>query len=49
MMPSSFLMLVGCVDRLLALQLRALEDTVSLLVALESESLLLVSLTLLRC
>jgi hypothetical protein len=46
-MPPSFL-LVGCVDRLFAVQLRALEDTVSLLVALEAKPLLFVSFTLMR-
>jgi hypothetical protein len=44
-MPPSFL-IFGRVDRLLALELRAFEDTVSLLVALEANSLLLVSFTL---
>jgi hypothetical protein len=42
------LLLVGRVDRLLALQLRALKDMVPLLMALEAKSLLLVSFTLLR-
>jgi hypothetical protein len=46
-MPPPFL-LVGRVDRPFALQLQAFKDTVSLLVALEAKSLLLVSLTLLR-
>jgi hypothetical protein len=36
------------VDRLFALNLRALEDTVPLFVALEAKSLLLVLFTLLR-
>jgi hypothetical protein len=44
-MPPLFL-LGWCVDRLLALQLRAWEDTVSLLVALEAKSLLMVPLAL---
>jgi hypothetical protein len=42
-------MLAGCIGRLFALPLRAkLENTVSLLVALEAQSLLFVSLTLLK-
>jgi hypothetical protein len=46
-MPPLFL-LVGRVDWLYALQLGALDDTVSLLVELEAKSLLLLSLALLR-
>jgi DNA transposition AAA+ family ATPase len=46
-MPPSF-MLGGRVDRLFALQLRGLEDTVSLIVTLEANSLLLVSFEVLR-
>jgi hypothetical protein len=45
-MPSLFL-LARCVERLVALKLRELEDTMSLLVAIEAKSLVLVSLTLL--
>jgi hypothetical protein len=45
--PTYFL-LVRRVDRLFALQLRALEDTMPLLVALKAKSLPLVSLTLMR-
>jgi hypothetical protein len=37
------------VDKLLALQLRVLEDAVSLVVTLEAKTLLMVSLTLLKC
>jgi hypothetical protein len=46
-MPPSFL-LGWCADRLLAFPQRALEDTVSLLVAFEGKPLLLVSLEVLR-
>jgi hypothetical protein len=46
-MPPS-LVLVGRVDRLFALYLRALEGTASLLVALEAKFLLLVPFTLMR-
>jgi hypothetical protein len=46
-MPPSF-SLGWCVDRFLALQLRAFDDTVSLLVALEAKSILFASLALLR-
>jgi hypothetical protein len=41
-------MLGWCIDCMLAFQLRALEDTVLLLVALEAETLIMVSLALLR-
>jgi hypothetical protein len=44
--PTSFL-LVGLVDRLLVLRLRALENTTTLLVAIEAKFMLFVSLTLL--
>jgi hypothetical protein len=46
-MPTPF-MLTGHVDRFFALQLGALEDTVSFVVAFDAQSLLLVSLALLR-
>jgi hypothetical protein len=44
-MPPSFL-LSGRVDQVLALQLWALEDMMTLIVKLEAKSLLLVSFTL---
>jgi hypothetical protein len=47
-MPPS-LLLAGRVDRLLALQLGALKDTLSPLVTLEAQFFLLASLTLTRC